>query len=221
MLKLKKAGGFTFTELMVALTLNALLFAALLTIFLANINHYRKVVNTNRLNHQLQTAMDLMVSDIRRAGYWANASSDINGVQNQNPFMAAGTDISINGAGDCILLSFDRNDDGSLPGISAAIDDERYGYRLMGNSLQGRPPGADFSCSAASNNWENLTDPKFVTLTNLSFVLNTTTLTTGPGSKGIYLRSIDISLTGQLTGDSSITRTLTQHVRIRNDKFFP
>lgn len=218
----KKTLGFTLIELMIALALNALLFTALLTIFMTNLDHYHKTLNRDRLNQQLHTAMSLIASEIRRAGYSANAYSDIGLHQNNNPFVVTGTtDISINAAANCILFTYDHNNDGALPAISAAIDDERYGFRLSGQTLQARPPGSDFSCTASASAWEDMTDPTFIQITALSFVLNSNTITTGPGTKGLQMRSIDISITGTLTSDPSITKTLTQHVRIRNDKFIP
>lgn len=219
--KIKTMAGFTFTELMVALTLNALLLAGLASVFLANLNHYNKSLNINRLNHQLQSALDIMTNDIRRAGYWTNAHTDIGAHTNSNPYMVTGTDIAINIANNCILFTYDHDGDGSLAGVSSAVDDERYGFRLVSQTLQARPPGAAFDCTAASTAWENMTDPHFVQITNLSFTLNTSTITTGPGTKGIRIRNVDISITGQLTSDTSITKTLTQQVRIRNDKFIP
>ena len=217
----KNVSGFTLIELMIALALNALLLTALLTVFLANLDHYRKMINVDRFNQQLHMAMLIMTSDIRRAGYSANANNDIGLDQNTNPFVATGADLSINTANNCILFTYDYNKNGTLPAISAAIDDDRYGYRLNGQTLQARPPGADFSCTAAASNWENVTDPNFIQITQLSFTLNSNTITTGPGTKGLTMRSVDISITGTLTSDSAITKTLTQHVRIRNDKFIP
>lgn len=214
--------GFTLIELMIALALNALLFTALLTIFLSNIDHYRKTLNHDRLDQQLQMAMSLMASDIRRAGYSANSKNDIGLHQNNNPFLVAGTtDLSINASNNCILFTYDHNGDGILPGISAAIDDERYGFRLNAQTLQARPPGSAFSCTASASSWENMTDPNLLHVTALSFTLNSATVIIGPGTKGLQMRSVDISITGTLTSDASITKTLTQHVRIRNDKFIP
>lgn len=206
---------------MVALAINAVIFSALITIFIANLSHYKKVVNTNRLNQQLQSTLDLMTNDIRRAGYWANASTDVGLNQNNNPFVAVGTDISINGTNDCILFTYDHSSNGLLPSISTSYDDERYGFRLMNQAVQTRPPGAAFSCVAAASAWENVTDPNIINITNLTFTLATSTVTTGPAVKGITMRSLTISITGQLVSDATVTRTLTQHVRIRNDKFIP
>lgn len=213
--------GFTLTELMIALTLNTLLLAALASVFLANLDHYRKMLNMARLNQQLESSLDMMSNEIRRAGYWKNAYTDIGTHANNNPFMSAGTDITVNAANNCILFTYDRDGSGTLPSINAAIDDERYGFRLINQTLQARPPGAAFNCSATSTAWENMTDPTFVQITNLTFTLTTSTITIGPGTKGISVRDIAISITGRLTSDTSITKTLTQRIRIRNDKFIP
>lgn len=210
--------GFTFVELLAALAINLVLFGGLITIFLSNINHYRTSISTNRLNQQMQTAMLIMADEIRRAGYWANAQNDLGSTVNNNPFMAAGTNVAVSG-GNCILFTYDSNSNGSLPSIGAGSDDERYGFRLSGQTLQIRPYGASFDCAAASGAWENITDSNTIQVTALSFTLNTSTIATGPGNKGLVLRSVDISMTARLTSDNTITRTITQHVRIMNDKF--
>ena len=66
-----------------------------------------------------------------------------------------------------------------------------------------------------------MTNSNVINITALTFTLNTTTLTTGPGTRGVAIRSVDITLTGRLVNDATVTKTLTQHIRIRNDKFIP
>lgn len=218
---LKNQKGFTLTELIIAISINMIVLIALISIFVTNLRQYRFFLNTNILHQQLQLAMDIMTSDIRRAGYWANASNDAHTNQNNNPFMASGLDISIPAGNTCILFSYDHDNNGSLPSIGSGSDDERYGYRLSGGAIQTRPWGASFSCTAAASAWENMTDPTIITITALTFTLSTQTVVSGPGTASILLRSVDITITGQLTSDSTVTQTLTQHVRIRNDKFTP
>ncbi|HTM64126.1 MAG TPA: hypothetical protein VL360_06450 [Gammaproteobacteria bacterium] len=222
MLKLprfKKIAGFTFVEILAALAINLVLFGGLITIFLSNINQYRISISTNKLNQQMQTAMVMMATEIRRAGYWANAQNDLNSTVNNNPFMASGTDITINAGGNCILFTYDSNKNGSLPSISSSSDDERYGFRLNGQTLQIRPFGSAFDCTAAASAWENVTDSNIIQITALTFTLSTSTIATGPGNKSIIFRSVDITMTARLTSDNSIVKTLTQHVHIMNDKF--
>jgi prepilin peptidase dependent protein B len=212
--------GLTFAELLVALVINAILLAALIDIFSSNISHYNKTTSSDMLSQQLENAMQLMVSNIRRAGYWSNASNDISTGQNHNPFMAAATDVSVPSA-TCILLTYDAQKNGTLPSISNTYDDDRYGFRLNSASLQARPPGATFACNAAGSNWENVTDPNIVNITALSITLTTHTVPAGASTNNIITRSITISMTGQLVSNATVTKTLTSYVRIRNDKFTP
>lgn len=204
---------------MIALVISSIIMIALLTLVVINLTHYQRALNTNRLNQQLSAVLSLMSDDIRRAGYWGSANGDLGSATNNNPFVATANDLTIGNSGGCILFTYDHDGNGSLASLSSSVDDERYGFRINNSAVQSRPPGAAFDCSAAANAWENVTDTNVINITALTFTLNSTTITTGPGTKGILLRSVDISITGQLNNDSSISRTLTQHVRIRNDKF--
>jgi prepilin peptidase dependent protein B len=216
-----KSAGFTLTELLVALVINVLVLTSLLGLFIANLNHYTTAIATNRLNQQLQAVMQLMVSDIRRAGYWASSANLVGTDTNSNPFMAAATNESVGGtANSCIIFTYDHASTGTLPSVSTTADDDRYGYRLMNGAIQSRPWGATFSCGASATSWENVTDAT-VTITGLTFTLSTQTVTTGLGTSALTTRSVDISLTGALASNAAITKTLTQHVRIRNDYFTP
>jgi prepilin peptidase dependent protein B len=215
----RKQLGFTFTEVMMSLVINTILLLALMAIFVANLQHYRKTLATNQLNEQLQSAMQVMSNEIRRAGYSAAASNNVASSQNTNAFMATGVDISVNGANNCILFAYDRNGNGTLPAISSSSDDERYGFRLLSGALQTRPPGGTFDCTATATNWDNLTDTNVMTVTNLTFSLTQQSVASGTSS--LALRSVDITLSGRLVNDTAVTATLTQHVRIRNDKFIP
>lgn len=219
-LKKYSYAGFTLPELLIALVINILVIAAIVSVFVGNLNHYNNTLNSNRLNQQLEAILQFITADIRRAGYWANASSSLGTHTNPNPFMASGADLTIGAGNNCILLTYDRDNNGSLPAITAASDDERYGYRLNGTNIQSRPWGANFACNAAASAWENLNDST-ISITGLTFTLTTQTYTTGPGTRGLTMRSLDITLAGQLASDSTVSKTLTQHVRVRNDKYIP
>lgn len=210
--------GFTFVELMIALVISTFVAVTLITLFLANVQHYQKSLNANKLNLQLEAVLDIMATEIRRAGYWSNAQSNVGVDANNNPFMAAATDIAVSN-NNCILFTYDHNGTGTLPSLGTGSDDDRYGFQLSNNAIQERTNGATFVCPATD--WENITDPNVVTITALTFTLNPVTYTAGPGARGLTSRSVDISVTGQLVSDATVTNTLTQHVRLRNDKFIP
>lgn len=218
-MKFKKIQGFTFVELMIAVVINTILLAALLGVLAANLNRYNQSIAQDTLNQQLQVAMNMMAGDIRRAGYWSSAKNDIGTSQNNNPFMASATDVSVSGS--CILFTYDHAGTGTLPSIAAGSDDDRYGFLLSNNTILTRPPGATYSCSPAAGNWENMTNPKVVKITALTFALSTTTVPAGSPVPYMALRTVTITITGQLQNYSTITKTLTEQVRIRNDKYVP
>jgi len=209
--------GFTFTELLIALLLSSLLLVALIYTFVSGLTNYNTLFKTNLLYTQLHAAMDVMVADIRRAGYWSQASTMIGSNANTNPFMSATTDISLGNSNTCILFAYDHTNSGTLPAISTSIDDLRYGYRLNGGAVQSRPWGANFSCSAAANNWTNITDPTVINVTTLNFALSTQVITVSTHT--MTVRDITITLTGSLVSNSAITETLVETVRVANDKY--
>ena len=216
-----KKKGFTLIELLVVLVVASILLSSLLAVYSTALLAYQRAMNTARLTQSLQSAMLLMTNDIRRAGFWKNAKTDVNAGSNHNPFML--NDITVNGTNNCILFTYDRNGLGSLPSIGAGTDDERYGFRLQSGAIQSRPSGAMYDCNAPSGNWLNITDPASITITQLTFTVTNTSLSVpaGSGSPTLIIRTVNVSITGQLLSDSTVTKTLNQLVRVHNDNYSP
>lgn len=215
--------GASLVELMITLAVSLFILAGMLTVAVNAMQSNRENLQIVRLDQELRTVMEIMGNQIQRAGYWANASNDLFNNTNTNPFMAAGNDLTIPSAS-CILFTYDRNNDGALPALNSGTDDERYGFRLNGGAVQSRIVGAAFDCAAAASAWENLTDTNAVTISNLQF---TTIPSTGyqavnvGGTSTVTVRAVRISITGNLAGNTSVSRTLTTDVRVFNDKFTP
>lgn len=213
-------GGFSLIEMLVALTITAVLLAVFVSMFSALVQRTKTTVNTQRLDQSLQAALSLMANDIRRAGFWGSATTNIHTHTNINPFNT--NDVSINVGGDCLLLTYDQNGDGALPSIGAGTDDERYGYRLMNGAIQARPSGASYSCGALAGAWLNITDPNVVQITALSFSQTNRIVTiSSPATPTMTVRSVVISISGRLTANTSVTKTISEQIRIRNDKYAP
>jgi prepilin peptidase dependent protein B len=218
------SSGFSLAELMIALVISTLLVGSALSIMSATFKSNKDTVNAIHLNQELQLAMDLMTNQIRRAGYWASAKNDIGKGTNTNPFMAPATDVTINAAKNCILFSLDTDGNGLIPTLNTTTDDERYGFRLSGTSIQSRPSSAPFSCTAAATTWENITDPKTIAITQLQFVLTDSAVDidgAGPDTSTIHVRNVDITITGNHLKSPSLSKTLTYRVKLRNDKYVP
>lgn len=207
--------GFTLVEVLIALLVGSLVMIGLISFFYNITENSKSTLSAGRLDRELNSVMEIITGDIHRAGYWATA--DAGGT---NPFMVdSDTDIAVNAGNNCITLTYDADGDGALPSISAAIDDERYGYRLdaANNVIQFRPAGAVFDCATAAANWNNLTDPNVINVTAFTVTKNTNSVAAGAGS--LELRTIDITLTGELASDATITKTITKTVKVYNDRY--
>lgn len=191
--------------------------AGVIALFTTAIIHNRKSIEFAHLNKTLSMVLSSMTKDIQRAGYWEQAETS-----NSNPFMVTGsTDITVNATNNCILLTYDADNDGSLPAISSAIDDERYGYRLQNNVIQSRPHGAAFSCTAPSTSWVDLTDPNMITVTQFNVVLNANTVDIDGTGPTLSIRNVTVTISAQLAKDATLSTTLTKEIKVYNDKYNP
>lgn len=218
MLKFRQT-GVSLLELMIALLISTFVVSALVGLFFMAGRHNTSTLEITKLDAELNLVINSVARDVQRAGYWANSSSSAT-----NPFMQTGTtDITIVG-GNCVLLTYDHDADGNLAAVGVGTDDERYGYRLMNGAIQYRPSGASFSCNAVSDAWTNLTDTRIITITDFGLTLNVQSADidgAGVGTSAMQMRSLNVTITGQLAGDPAVTRTLTKTIKLYNDKYVP
>jgi len=211
---LNKTFGVTLIEMLIALAISSIILVGVVSFYAFATHNSKKSLEIMRLDQELYLVMDVMEKDLRRAGYWSNAQTDIGTGNITNPFMQAETDIQINNS--CILFSYDKNNDGALPDLGDA-NDERYGFRLSNNIIQYRVSSGNFSCDNDTG-WVDLTDPNVINVSNLSFTQSTDSVALDSGDT-LDKRNITISLTANLVSDTTITRTLTRQIAVRNDKF--
>jgi prepilin-type N-terminal cleavage/methylation domain-containing protein len=213
--------AFTLIEMMMAVAISSFLLLGLIGLYVANSSHNKLILQDAKLDVTIQAVSSLIEADIANAGYWGNAGSSIS-----NPFVLNGSTyhVTVSPANDCIKLTYDKNDDGSLPSISSSYDDERYGYRLSNNAIQYRPWGASFDCAAASTAWTNLTDPNVISIQALSFTpeyYSEDIDGAGAGTTEIRIGYVTVSITAANADDASNTKTYTRTVRMRNDQYVP
>lgn len=217
-----KQQGVFIIELLIGILVGIIVIAGSISAFIAISSSNRNTLETTRLVHELRTALSLIVHDSRRAGYFGQALNDMDTGTNTNPFMTAQTDIQTPTA-NCLLFSYDLNNDGVLPALNNAGGDERYGYRLNNSTIETRAI-ADPSFACDQGTWDALTNSNSVEITNLAFTLTPTAIDldgAGPVTSTINIRNLTISMSGRLAQDNTVVRTLTETVRIRNDKFIP
>lgn len=209
--------GFTMMDVVIGLGIGVFLLGGSIYIYTTTISSFYSLIATNRLSSQMATAMTIMTNDIRRAGFNGQALTQLASGNNTSPFMAADKDIQTPSSS-CILFTYDVNQSGTLRALNSADFDEHFGYRLENGAIQARPPtDSAFSCS--SGVWDNLTDPSLITITALSFTISPTEITLNTIGNKLVIRVVTISATAQLVQDPSISMTMTQTIRVRNDKF--
>ncbi|NOT84244.1 MAG: prepilin-type N-terminal cleavage/methylation domain-containing protein [Methylococcaceae bacterium] len=221
--------GLSLIELMIGLLVGAIVVAGAIKIFTGSAKNSSDNIKLSMLNQDLRVMMDIMVRDIRRAGYRYNASitnapAFLNTIRH-NPF----TEINIEASDPCITYLYDKNT--ATPSI---IDSsERMGFRLKNDLLQMRRTSTALPC--ANGIWESITTPK-VKITQLTFTLDpdppvllnitqkklhptSAVVTCNVGDECLIIRNIKIGLTGELEEDATTTQTLTETVRVRNDQY--
>jgi prepilin peptidase dependent protein B len=235
--------GVTLVELMIGLLVGLIVIAAGMNIFITSIRGQTDNINLTRLNQDMRTMMDIMARDIRRAGFvTSDPGTNFASLQNNPFFDNITSDIAIHDGGACIVYAYNRDDDVNNDRVtdetpSAVDSNERFGFRLSNGELGMRLSGAtNENCTDGS--WESITEPE-VQITGLTFTLTSTPLnvtsmvndddgicetgeacnTCTTGQACLYVRNVAISLTGRLRDDNTVTQTITEQVRVRNDKY--
>jgi prepilin peptidase dependent protein B len=170
--------GFTITELMITIGLSLSVISSVLIGYLATYSSSMSTLAASKLNQDMSALMNLMVNELRRAGYsgvvpTTPASNLFAAVDNTAlevfDNMTLNAQQAATGSGSCIVYSYDMDKDGVVDAAELA------GFRLTTTGVvQMRTSGntADpDTCATASNTWTDLTDPDFVTVSALTFNL--------------------------------------------------
>ena len=75
----KRMRGLSLVELMVAITIGAILLGGAVTLFINNRDTYKTTNELSRLQETARYALDMIVKDIRMAGYFGCADRRIRG----------------------------------------------------------------------------------------------------------------------------------------------
>jgi len=153
-----KQQGFTLVEFMISMALSLAAILVVTSIYVTSFQIDSKTIKYSRLNDEVTSIIALLSEDIKRAGYVANAGLGVpRPVEFRTLLVSEFAGESNNS---CILFSYDFNDNNGYDG-----NDEAFGYRLNDGELETRQGGR--SCTQTL--WQSLTDPNFVTISNLVF----------------------------------------------------
>ena len=242
----KKQQGVTMIELLVGLLVGLVVLGAATAAFLSSLGAQTDNLGLARLNQDRRSMMDIMTRDIRRAGFVTSDPAKNSAALLNNPFFSADKDIRVLNSGACIVYSYNANDDS--PPVVGSNEHFGFRLNGNG-VLQMRSSGTtntscdDGTWESITEPEILITDLTF-TLSESS--LNATSMATDSNDDGVmdgddngngfcdtgeacntcqsgdaclYVRSVTISLSGEIRSDDTVTQTITQQVRLRNDKF--
>lgn len=240
-MRLNLRRGFSMVELLVALVAGLIIVGTATTLYTSIIRANATSVQLSALNLGMQGLLDVMERDIRRAGYFANASLNLSRDANGNPVIAptnrtamfslmasAGSSTTtwqdmqrISVAAplyDCILLRYDANDDGAIAGTN-----EILGYRFKSAALglefrQWATVATQLTTPSQCNDdtgWNNISQDGQVRLTSVTFAITPAAGFSVPTGQ----RTITVSMVGQSEQRPALSLTLQRQVRMRNDQY--
>jgi len=214
-------------------------------VFLNILRSSSDTLHSLKLNQEMRAVMALMVSDIRRAGYWGEAADATGSAAYDNPFTTrtgVAHDIHVHDNGACVMYSYDLDYTGA-PG-------PLMGFWLSDGRVMGIKSGVaasgvgTASCGGNAGEFESFTDESVVTITALQFStaesicrnLDTggtwnasngtlpacdnsqTGYTATTGDRLVETRRLEVRLVGEHAEDSEFTMELESDVLVRNNR---
>lgn len=210
--------GVTMIELMLGIAVGLIVMAGVVGLLAGQLRGNQDLIGTIRLNNELRSSMDLIVRDLRRASYWGNSLAGVwypNIPQIlDNPFLAI--DTATAGA---IRYAYDIDSNG--------VVGPNETFRIRRDAAAGTIEIQQLDAAGTVTGTTPISDADLSNVTGLTFVLQDRTATTtclnpgagliGPTPPILHIRQITATLTGQLRSDPTVTRTLAESVRLRND----
>jgi type II secretory pathway component PulJ len=155
------------------------------------------LTDANNLSVAIPSGVTLPTTTIR-AGSWTIL----------NPFSA----VTLNTAGDCVLFSYDLNNDGNVD------TNESFGYRLdSANKAIASTTTASDVCTGGGS-WQKITDENALNVTGFA-VTKIAKAITAANLLNATVQEYSVQMTGQLFSDATAVRNLQETVKVRNDTF--
>lgn len=173
---MQRQGGFSLTEMMIGAAIGLFITSAIMNFFMTTLQTSKSLLESSKLNQELNMAMNLMITEIRRSGYWGFADGvndllPINDPDRQqdilainNPFYLNDTNINISSDGTCILFAYDLDENG------ITNKGDFLGFRLKNNQISMRLSVTSGEINDCNNGyWQSITDPYTIKIKALSF----------------------------------------------------
>lgn len=220
------ARGMSIVELMVGIAIGLFVLAGATVVVTGQLSENSKLLADARVHEDLRTAADIIARDIRRAGYADLAYKSVWPVDTPAGIQLGLSDIYAAmspASGPTTTLTYSSSSAGAPAqngALAAPMASEYSGVRY-------NAAAQTIEMQLGSGNWQALTDPASVLITGFSLTLSDQVLPVpcaqlcpvGPGGNpvNVYARNVAFTIVGQSASDSSVVRSLTATVRVRND----
>lgn len=227
--------GLSVIELLIGVAVGLFILSGALMLFGDYINNNRRLVLETQVNQNMRAAADLIARDLRRAGYWGNATAGVvttnaAPVAASSPYAAVSPAASAASSIITYAYSLDSTENDTLDNT------EKFGFKLNAGALQYQQGNA---------NWQDITDRNSLTVSNFTITpvhrcialqqyctggnSSTCGACTVDATSGcpiaacttcpfIKVRSYNIALQGTSTTDTTVVRGIQETVRVRNEE---
>lgn len=218
------AGGFSLVELMVGMVVGLIVAGSALAFTVATMRSYGENIRSSRLSGDLASAMNLVVGELRRAGYDAVSVGRLFTDDVPSSF----ADVAVSGS--CITYRYDRG----VGALGNAPDgSEMRAIRLDTATGELQLHSSATSGCATTGTWSPLTDPQVVEITAFTPTLSEVPFCSvvasypdpaNPAGPDLHdrvegaIREVTLEMTGRLRSDASVSRTIENASRIRADR---
>ena len=203
--------GLSIVELMVGVTIGLFILAGATMVLTTQLGDNRRLLLEAQVQQDLRSTVDLISREIRAAGYWGNAYTQVWKATATNPYSASPLVATANSTSLEYYKSLEANTDNN------SIDPNEYGgFRLNASTHT-------IEVQLGSDNWQQLTDPAVLTVTQFTLVPNTVAVDIPPSVPGaastLKLCSRDVTLTiiVRAVHDAAVQRSISNRIRLRND----
>ena len=227
-----RSRGFSLIELMIALVAGLIVSYAVVAFAMASMKSNAEYVQSTKLTQSLRNSLDLIVRDLRRAGYDELALTRLaGGNTNSNVGNSPFTKVLLNNSnpsptnGSCILYAYDRTGgtggtlekaNGEIRGLRRVqVTPTNTGFQVgvieyaVSNATDTKPSCTDATAvyttypPTCNGNWCPLTDASTVNIR--AFQITQTAAQVGTDPTAVAIRNMRVELAGRLVGDDTVS----------------
>lgn len=221
----RRQRGLSIVELMIGVTIGLFILAGAALVLTTQLGDNRRLLLETQVQQDLRATADMIARDVRTAGYWAHAYRQV-WPEVATPFplnpYALMTPREATDPVDTLTFSRSLNE----VGLQVGTDDDVVTANEQGGFRWNKTNGT-IDVQLSDGNWQALTDPAVLAVTDFSMVVTAVDLAlptgatcqTGPTGCPMVLSARDVQYTiaVEAVHDRSVKRTIRNRLRLRND----